>query len=419
MRIRPAQRPAEHTTAVKVDFTADLCRLFGRQLPSCDLSGPPVYLQLNRCIECALNDHGRSVACRTIVQTAPISSPTKSRIMNTSENVPAEELSSAVFDHESAMEPADVSSAERELFSSWQQLGDDLRSIPTDPVDLSGAVRAEILTAADSTVSRNLSVSGQPEQNSRALQWLAVTTSLAALVMVCINLMYEADTADNKGLGTVAASDVSVVPDNWEVVVVTVRDEAPSDAVEFLRNSVTRSGLQIHSVSMESNAVTENPELLMAPGGVSETLRNVLSVQNNLYDTELNPGRVGSVSREELLARFAESLESPTQSDRYFGSMYVVLPGDHSLAVQPVPAGRPISETLVASAAGSSRQDAGKATATGEPGSAESEAPSRTRITQYLQHGRNKPVLVVFVRRKTATGHPQGSLRRPLRLPAA
>lgn len=330
--------------------------------------------------------------------------------MNNRHICSADESASARFDGE-AIADTPESTGDDAVFQSWQQLGDSLRQIPVLPADLHSTVSSQIRSESGSAGSRIVRSenTGKRDGNRSALHWLAVSTSLIAVVLVCVTLVREGNFSEPEGIATVAGEDVGFVPDDWEVFVVTVSEEAGLNVDQFMRDSVIGSGLQLQSLSNEQEDSSDYPDVMIASGEMSESLRNVLSVNNTDFDAVLSPDKVGGQSRDELLAQLAHSLQTPTASGRHFGRMYVVLPDDNSVVVRAVSGGRPLEEAVVAgnSDLNLPEQDTRSNSAARDA----AEAVRGTRITKYLQRGSGRPVLVVIVRKPSV--NTQGRLRLP------
>lgn len=261
--------------------------------------------------------------------------------MTSQSDLPDEWLS-AHFDGEATELKADNCQIESaEAFDTWCQLGDALRAIPVQECDLTAGIRAEIETVPAAAKKRG----------STALQWVAVVTSLAATIMVGINMYLESQ------LQNTLASLAPV--QDWQVLVVHVPDtEMPSDLLD-------RHGMQLRSLSDSEALKPAGPdqlELVLASAEMSDRLQEAVANGSGMV-TELNPRNIGNLTREELLSRCAESLASNTRSDEHFASIQVLVAD---------------SQPMLKSAS--------------EPGD--------DRVAEYVSSGRRQPVVVVLVRDK-------------------
>ena len=258
------------------------------------------------------------------------------------------EWASAHFDGESSeLEAGNQLTESAEAFDAWQQLGDAIRAIPVQECDLSAEIRAEIQTVPAAAAA------AAERRGSTALQWVAVVTSLAATIMVGINMYLESQ------LQNTLASLAPV--QDWQVLVVHVPDtEMPSDLLD-------RHGMHLKSLSDSETALRpagpEQLELVLASAEMSDRLQEAVASGSGMI-TELNPRNIGNLTREELLSKCAESLTSNTRSDEHFASIQVLV-ADNQLQHESVA------------------------------------APGEDRIAEYVSSGRRQPVVVVLVRDKS------------------
>ena len=112
------------------------------------------------------------------------------------------------------------------------------------------------------------------------------------------------------------------------------------------------------------------------------------------FETEWNPERIGDLDREELLSRFTESMQTPTQSDRFFGEVFVLLPKDRTVRVQKIfpAAGAENSDTSIA------RLNSAAEETSNQLKTADS---IDTKVARLLDRKSDRPVLLIL-RRKPA-----------------
>ena len=306
-----------------------------------------------------------------------------------------EESLSATLDGEERLDLPD--SGESSEVGQWKKIGEAIRQFPSAPAPLTDSVM-EVLKGANG--GQRVIIRQEKELESPLLRWLAVTTSCVAILLVCFNLATNLPNGDPQGVG-IAAVETHLVPENWEVLVVTLDNASEKAAVEVFRESAQQQGMQMLSVGRSNQEPETGSDVLMVSGDLSTWLNSIVESGGEL-EAEMNPEVIDGMRRDELLDRFAESMKTPTRSDKYFGDMLVLLPGDNSLVVRSVPVNEPLQGTLVASSAtprGSSSMDDGSASVLEKEPSETEERP----LAAYLQDGSSRPVLVVF---RSATAPP-------------
>lgn len=276
------------------------------------------------------------------------------------------------------------------LEESWNRLGASLRQIPVSVVDesLADRVQEQIRSEQSDRVSPR-SAQQRPYNFGRAAALLA--TSCAVMLVAATIVAYQANIRPSATSLAFRAHD----PQQWEVVVVTVPETRIQQLVTAgLRNAVDQRGLQIHTVSegKKSAENQESLEMLMASGESSVELLEALSFEDAEVEAEWNPEQIAGFDRQELLNRFAESMQTPTQSDQFFGEVFVVLPKEHSIQVTSVPAAK-VNETpdrqLVR------RQGADSVD---------------SQVAELLDRKTDRPVLVIFRKKPAPRAEIQGGL---------
>ncbi|MEQ9409623.1 MAG: hypothetical protein RIK87_17945 [Fuerstiella sp.] len=324
---------------------------------------------------------------------------------------PAEEFLSAAFDAELSDEdnarPGGVDAQHaRQLTDAWQQLGDCLRQLPeSGPTDVSEAVLFQIRRDQQRPIVR-------PDRSPNS-DWfarrVAVVASTVAVLLVSFSVMsLMTGLPDGDRFAAVVDSRPAlVVPQEWEVVVLTVPDNGLHEIPDAVRQTVSDQGLHIHSLAELKDVGEDHPDLLVASGDLKEAFQELFDSHIDGIDAEWNPERVGEVDREMLLQRFAESMETPTRSEEFFGRMFVVLPGDNTLVQRPV-AGVSNDTALVADHSSAGNRGPAEATGAAQPDESVSDHGSPAQIAAYLNKGKGKPVLVVLLRRRLPDSNTQG-----------
>ena len=250
------------------------------------------------------------------------------------QNTPSRnELLSQEFDSSlSAFDSADydLSPEDRRMLDSWQRLGECLRSIPVESIDLSGGVLTQcVMPAANSDTATGFSSSTKRKSRSIVARLAAVLMAAAAVFMLAFNLSTNIDSSPFDGKLaelSLGASGIAAFGDplTWDVVLVTVPDGDNRQVVRQLKQSFQSNGMQVHTAMLEDEY--EQPELQdhFAGSMVQEDLLDVLTGENVEFGAEWNPEQIDDLDRGELLARFAESLKAPSRSEEHFGEMVVV-----------------------------------------------------------------------------------------------
>ena len=341
------------------------------------------------------------------------------------------ELLSEAFDNEpgGSLSEAPIcdepSDADQETLESWTVLRDTLKNLPAEPVT---GLRQSIQDEIQRHTVTVTSTSQQPRKSSRQ-RLLAVASTVVVLVLFVMTVEVGTDgfrpdqessvaeidrsvdrshlVSDLMGSLSQLAPSVSssVMADEWEVVVLSVDDA--SIAKTALESAARRRGIEFET-PMEDVVAGDESEFSMSvlvSSDVSEELLSVVTDEGYAAKFDRLPDSLTAADSEELKRRFLESMKSPTQSDEYFGEMYVVYSDDtvgtteipgRSLATeqnQLVIASTESENSEVNSSAGSQEQSQAVA-ANDEHGDLNStEAPVSSS---------SKPVLVVFRSRKSA-----------------
>lgn len=312
----------------------------------------------------------------------------------------SEELFSAAYDSghwdaASVPELSDENAAQ--LASAWQQLGNNLRSLPVKPV---GSQFSDNVLAVLRSNSQPVVRVAQPETSSQRTpiagrggkRSIATGASLASILLVA--LMLSGYPVQERPDAQLTEMRQKLDPAAWEVVVVTVSDEQSSVLTAQLRESVSQRGYQIHAVTHNASGSDDVLELVMASAETSEQFLDALSSGTQPFTTEWNPDQIGEFDRDELLRRLAASMETPTQSDHFFGETFVILPNSEAMQIATVPTPQTSDSTLAASRTlAAENQDQGTLILQDET---QPDASVQSRVVNLLQQNTNRPVLVVF-----------------------
>ncbi|MEZ6127157.1 MAG: hypothetical protein R3C59_00580 [Planctomycetaceae bacterium] len=286
------------------------------------------------------------------------------------------------------------------LTKSWQQLSDCLRQLPVTAVEnLAAQVRVRIEADAQPMIQHDSEVKRARHDVTGLRRPIALLAASCAVLLMAINVSLQ---HFNRPVVAVASFTV-LDPNAWEVVVVTVPDQQASLVTEQVRESVEQQGFRIHSLTSGTADDVESLELVMASAETSEQFLKVLGTDSPALETEWNPERIGRFDRDELLRKFAESMHTPTESDRYFGETFVILPDGDSVQVTSVSTN---DESIATVAVSDNPANVGNHLASG----VETESPSvvtqpaapstnEERLMEQLQKNVSRPVLVVFRKR--------------------
>lgn len=279
------------------------------------------------------------------------------------------------------------------LVESWTRLTESLCQLPVPAVEEGFAVRVQSKIKTEQLSARK---SGSDEQRpynfGRAVALLA--TSCAVMLVAATIVAYQANT----GPSATSLAFHSHDPQQWEVVVVTVPDERMKLVTAELRDAVDQRGLEIHTLSEGKRSAEreQSLELLMASEESSIEFLEALSFGSADVEAEWNPVRIAGFDRAELLSRFAESMQTPTQSDEFFGEVFVVLPKELSIQIQSVP-----SATVHQENGPQIAQHQGDFVR--QPSASQVADSVDAQVAELLDRKTNRPVLVIF-RKRSAVG---------------
>ena len=216
------------------------------------------------------------------------------------------------------------------------------------------------------------------------------------MVVAATIVAYQANTPPS----ATAVAFRSLDPKQWEVVVVTGTAQRLNLITAELRDAVDQRGLEIHSLSEGKRPANESMELLMASGESSVEFLEALSADDTDVEAEWNPDQISGFDRDALLSRFAESMQTPTQSDQFFGEVFVVLPKEHSIQVSTVP-----PATI--------GEDSGNRSGSQGPTTAQTAESVDAQVARLLDRKTDRPVLVIFRKKPATLGDVQGYMDSP------
>lgn len=327
-----------------------------------------------------------------------------------------EELLSAAFDanrvSESNREAVGPEHAEV-LLHEWQQVGDLLRGLPVREVpcprfeepELQSAEQASRLHATAAVDLIHPSNTQPAAQLSR--QRLAVLTTCLAIAFLAFGIRASlVDPTNDQFASGGLLSNMS----DWQVVVVTIDDDAVEPASQLMRRTVADLGLEVQPLMDRPSARAQHDVLLTNADDSEAVLQSLRAIGTESMATELNPQTVAGMDRKELLKRLEESMRTPTRSDEFFGDMLVAVAAGDSVIVQrrsavPSPAATNHQESIgIADAAAGDVQSVTVQTQQG----AES-------ISDYLSRRQARPVVFVIRRSGATAVEPQGAAPGPHR----
>ena len=244
---------------------------------------------------------------------------------------------------------------EAQHLQDWQALGDDLRALPVTPVNLlPGVMQAIGSPAADgtedsctipSTDLRPSKIAAQPSRaqspahtalaersrpdrarsdRARSDRARSDRARLATLVtgltlLGCVAIMSLLPVLSMSQMTALAAIDVDTLAEELsrcDVVLVKVPQAE-------LRGSVLDATLTDDLLG--GNTLNGEPGLPLR--GVERPGDEMFEDLAN-YERVTNPAFIGDMTREELLAKVLESVETPSLAEEHFGEMIVLFPSD-------------------------------------------------------------------------------------------
>lgn len=365
--------------------------------------GRQLVYQLGQFASCQKPTHFPHLICDPAMATSDEFSTDEARLAA---------FSDAYDSHGPGTELASIGSSlqlsdrqQQQLIQQWQSLTAALHQIAPVKADLSDGVMKQISQPQPTVaVQQADSAPAGSRNNRRQLAKIAAlfTTSVA---MLYVSLHVATHEKSLNRSAEVLAS-FSFDPQGWDVVVVTVSDEQADRLSRDLDGQTTSSDLKVMSVMENGPSAGESFDVVMASKETSEKLLGRLAADPVEADTEWNPMMVGEMNRDELLRRFASSMQTPTKSDVYFREVILVTSDeDAGIRVTSHPAGSVSGNQAIASADG-----ANPAVTRGATASSHEESD---QVLRQLQDNGRRPVLVVLKRRSAEHHDSQGSLQSP------
>lgn len=328
-----------------------------------------------------------------------------------------EELLSEAFDADRVAESnrQTVGSERAEvLLQEWQQVGDFLRGLPPRKVQAPRFEAAELqpaeqaierASASQATAPVNLMkpVNAQPAtQLSR--QRLAVLTTCLAIAFLAFGIRTSlVDPTNDQFASGGLLSNMA----DWQVVVVTVDDDAVEPAAQLMRRTVADLGLEVQPLMDRPSAAAQHDVLLANADDSEAVLQSLRAIGTESMATELNPRTVAGMDRKELLKRLEESMRTPTRSDEFFGDMLVAVAAGDSIIVQR-------RSTVPSPAATNNQESIGIADAAGGVQSVTVKTQQGAEsISDYLTRREARPVIFVIRRSGATQAEPQGATPSP------
>ena len=144
--------------------------------------------------------------------------------------------------------------------------------------------------------------------------------------------------------------------------------------------------MPVRSAAVSDDLTGPAPVVAATSGMMTSDLLEVLTGESASADAEWNPDQIGDLDRSEMLARFVESLKTPSRSEEHFGEMVVGFSPETLDAIESVvQSGKLASESNVASFS--------------EPGVNETVGGTTIQTTP-VSNSQLRPVLVVVRTRK-------------------
>ncbi len=281
-------------------------------------------------------------------------------------NVTDDEYLSQKFDADSAesvSEDSELSDSNLKQLKSWKLLRECLQSIPVTPVDLVGVVssRCRQLDVAGNVSYKNSAIETKASVAKRHTTIGQVSAALAALAAVLVVSatvhLSNPGSQTSSGLALLQQDGVSNAmmdsfgdPATWDVLLVTVSEGADRQVVQQLRQSFQKNGMPVRSAAVSDDLAGPAPVVAATSGMMTSDLFEVLTGESASADAEWNPDQIGDLDRTEMLARFVESLKTPSRSEEHFGEMVVGFSSETVEAIESVVhSGKLASESNVAS----------------------------------------------------------------------
>ena len=381
-----------------------------------------------------------------------------------SQHISPEEQLSAQFDSGAVSAETVANIGEDQairLLNQWKQLSSHLRTLPAEPATgLLETVRTQI---AAERVCLLPAVQDAGTLRRKTVAFLACSVALL-FIAVSVSVPFNVQNAGITGLADSGRnqnrqSTDTEHPEWGRIVVVSVPDDRYADVARVIRQTANDEGLSVQMFSDSSGSNARDPgrdqrmDIMVASEATTRQLLKALPARlNGKTDEELvlseelvlKDGTIsadqptvrfwnqedpavatlesGIHDRRELLDMVAESMQSPTLSEQYFGEVFVVLSHDEALSIQ-------VQSLVAKSGSGSvSSEPEDHAMAADQPAMADARVGMRSgpaaldfdsqqkenNLTRVFSSENGKPVLVVFQRRKPAPPASGSLWQRPV-----
>lgn len=236
-------------------------------------------------------------------------------------NLPiSEEDLSGQFDHISGGDLFELTDAQAKLVGDWTQLRGCLKQLPVPSVSLVSDVRHRIEGGRLVVAARQ-----PPVRSPKRHSGFAVMVS-SLMILVCLfSLMYFPAPLPNLTFqqslfSGFTSRELASGLSNCDVVLITMPD-GPEETTDFLRTSLTNSGMESHSIAVDSKP-SAGSQLLGSNAGSSEVLGALTALQ------AISGEPVDDMEREQILAQLLEAIETPSLAEEHFNDFVVVVPRD-------------------------------------------------------------------------------------------
>lgn len=232
----------------------------------------------------------------------------------------SEEDFSDQFDNISSGDLSEFTDAQSKLADDWAQLGACLKQLPVPSVSLVSDVRRQIERASLVVAARHPPVQSPPRHSA-----FAVMVSSLTMVVCLFSLMYFPAPLPNLTFqqslfSGFTSRELASGLSNCDVVLITMPD-GPEETTDFLRTSLTNSGMESHSIAVDSKPSSDSQLL-----GSNADSSQVLGALTALHAIGGEP--VDDMEREQILAQLLEAIETPSLAEEHFNDFVVVVPRD-------------------------------------------------------------------------------------------
>ena len=217
-------------------------------------------------------------------------------------------------------DPAQLTPSEADSLGPWQQLRDDLRAIPIREADLSQSIMEAIQDPAAQPQPSVVAVGVAPvaarparyEQRARIATLVSVLTLASCVIL--LSVLPRISVSPFRSLTAINMDSLAEELSKCDVVVVRVPEtSAPGQDLEGMAD-----------LDMGSQLTSDFGMPLRELDQAGEEMFADLAE----FDRVTNPELIGDMTREELMAKVLESVETPSLAEEHFGEMLVLFPSD-------------------------------------------------------------------------------------------